>query len=49
VDWLVEANVSEKCAVSFFRVEVMRWDSQGLYREAGRGCLKERANQNVMR
>jgi hypothetical protein len=28
VDWLVEADVSEKCAVSIFWVEVISWDSE---------------------
>jgi hypothetical protein len=31
VDWLIEANVPEKCAVSIFRAEVMSQDSEGPY------------------
>jgi hypothetical protein len=31
VDWLVEANISEKCAVSTFRAEVMSRDSEEPY------------------
>jgi hypothetical protein len=31
VDWLVEANVSEKHAVSIVRAEVMSWDCEGPY------------------
>jgi hypothetical protein len=32
VGWVVEANISEKHAVSIFRAEVMSWDSEELYR-----------------
>jgi hypothetical protein len=31
-DWLAEATVLEKHAVSISRAEVMIWDSEGLYR-----------------
>jgi hypothetical protein len=40
VDWLVEANVSEKLAVSIFRTEVMTCDSKVLYRVAAASTLK---------
>jgi hypothetical protein len=30
VDWLVEANISEKHALSIFRAEVISWDLEGL-------------------
>jgi hypothetical protein len=36
VDWLVEVNVSEKRAVSIFRAELIIWNSERLYRVAGR-------------
>jgi hypothetical protein len=36
VDWLVEANVSEKRTVSIFRAEVTMLGIEGLYREARR-------------
>jgi hypothetical protein len=35
VDWLIEANVLEKCAVSIFRTEVMIRDLEGLCKVAG--------------
>jgi hypothetical protein len=31
VDWLVEDNISEKCAISIFRAEMMRWDTEGTH------------------
>jgi hypothetical protein len=36
VDWLAEANVSEKSTVSIFRAEVTMMEIEGLYRAAGR-------------
>jgi hypothetical protein len=45
VDWLVGANVVEKCVVSMFWAEVMSWDSTGIIQNGRRGSLKERANQ----
>jgi hypothetical protein len=36
VDYLVEANVSEKLNVSIFRAEVTMLGIEGLYRVAGR-------------
>jgi hypothetical protein len=36
VDWLVEANVSEKRAVFIFGAEVTMLGIEGLYRVAGR-------------
>jgi hypothetical protein len=36
VDWLVEANVSEKRTISIFRAEVIMLEIEGLYRVAGR-------------
>jgi hypothetical protein len=36
VDWLVEANTSEKHTVSIFRAEVTMLGIEGLYRVAGR-------------
>jgi hypothetical protein len=36
VDWLVEANVSEKRTVSIFRAEVTMLGTEGLYRVVGR-------------
>jgi hypothetical protein len=36
MEWLVEANVSEKSTVSIFRAEVTMLGIEGLYRMAGR-------------
>jgi hypothetical protein len=36
VDWLVEANVSEKRTVSIIRAEVTKLGIERLYRVAGR-------------
>jgi hypothetical protein len=55
VDWLIEANVLEKHAVSIFRAKMMSWDSEGFYRyicvcvrvraQWQEGRLKVRSNQ----
>jgi hypothetical protein len=37
MDWLVEANILKKCAVSIFKAEVMSQDSEGPYIQEGRG------------
>jgi hypothetical protein len=46
VDWLVEANVSEKLTVSFFRAEVTMLGIRGIICSGRKGSLKERANQD---
>jgi hypothetical protein len=47
VDFLVEANISKKCAVSTFRAEMMSQKPKETYTSGGRrGSLKEGANQN---
>jgi hypothetical protein len=47
VDWLVEANVPEKCTVSIFRAEVTMLGIRGII--YGGRSLKERANQDRVR
>jgi hypothetical protein len=42
VDWLVEANISEKCAACVFRADVVSSDSEVWC--GRRGSLKETAN-----
>jgi hypothetical protein len=45
VEWLTEANVTEKSVVSIFRAEAKSWDSRGIILVGRKGSLKERANQ----
>jgi hypothetical protein len=49
VDWLVEANDSEKCAVSIFRVEMICWDLEEpyIYRMAGQEVEGEGQSRQV--
>jgi hypothetical protein len=49
VDWLVEADVSEKLTVSIFRAEVTILCIRGIIWSGRKGSLKERANQNRVR
>jgi hypothetical protein len=48
MDWLVEANVSEKRTVSIFRAEVRMQGIRGITQNSTKGSLKERANQNYI-
>jgi hypothetical protein len=49
VDWLVEANVSEKRTVSIFRAEVTMLGNRGIIYSGRKGSLKEKANQDGVR
>jgi hypothetical protein len=49
VDWLVAANVSEKCTVSTFRAELTMLGIRGIILGGRKGSLKDRDNLDGVR